>query len=178
MEKLRGRVSLTLIGFAPWGETAAAGCRWLTGEAWRLSSEWSRRAGRGWRLVERFLFVGLKSLGSGLDVRWRVDKERDEMRCSAWFSFGKFSCIIKNVVIQTKSNIGFPVLKLSICFSLLWNHESMFFCNLCSTAASVATKGNCSKIWQNQWKVEFCLSVSEYFSFCCWCCCVLESLMI
>lgn len=83
VEKLRGRVSLTLIGFSPWGETAAAGCRWLTGKAWRLSSEWSRRAGRGWRPVERFLFVGLKSeatgLRSGLDVRRRVDKELDEV---------------------------------------------------------------------------------------------------
>lgn len=65
--------------------------------------------------MERFLFDGLKSeatgLGSGLDVRRRVDKERDEMRCSAWFSVGKFSCIIKNVVIQTK---------ISICITESW----------------------------------------------------------
>lgn len=47
----------------------------------------------------------------------------------------------------------------------------MFFDPFVSTAASVATKGNCSKIWQNTGgKLSFVsLSLSIYVLFCCRC---------
>lgn len=92
--KLWGRVSHTLIGFAVWRETAAAaaaaGCRWLTGDVWRQSSDWSRRPGRGQRPVQSFVCLpwvrghrSLIGLGSGLDVSWKFI--RNKLSCLALF---------------------------------------------------------------------------------------------